>query len=157
MEDGDRVENAKTGAHSSLGVVAVSDGSTEHCHHGVADELLEHAAVRLDLLARGVVVAAERVADILRIRLVRRRREPLQIDEQHRDELPLLPKARRLHQRGSARGAVEGVGRRASPASGTRAHRVGRRLFHVRSIQDRTPRLCDTVLQGHPPRYHVAP
>ena len=44
------------GAHGSLGVVLVRDGSAEQRHHRVADELLDGAAVVLELGAKALVV-----------------------------------------------------------------------------------------------------
>ena len=46
-------------AHRALGVVAVGGGRAEHADHGVADELLDHAAERFDLVADTVVVRRE--------------------------------------------------------------------------------------------------
>ena len=43
------VPHGECRSHSTLGVVAVRGGRTEDAHHGVPDELLDHAAVSLEL------------------------------------------------------------------------------------------------------------
>ena len=45
----DRLEDPQPRAHGALGIVLVSHGRAEDGHHGVADELLDRAAVALDL------------------------------------------------------------------------------------------------------------
>ncbi len=60
------LDDAQAGAHGALGVVLVHGGHAEDADHGVADELLDGAAVRLDHLAGGGVVVAQQ----------RRRRPP---------------------------------------------------------------------------------
>ena len=55
------LEKAQAGAHGALGVVLVHGGHAEDADHGVADELLDGAAVGLDHLAwRGVSSRAAR-------------------------------------------------------------------------------------------------
>ena len=49
VEVSDRIEDPQAGADCALGVVLVCDGRPEHGHDGVADELLDGAAVALDL------------------------------------------------------------------------------------------------------------
>ena len=56
---------AQGGAHGALGVVLVGGGNAEDGHHGVADELLDGAAVAsIDLAGAGVVLAEQGV-DVL--------------------------------------------------------------------------------------------
>ena len=86
----DSFEHAQTGANRALGVVAVRDRRAEDGHDGVADELLEHAAVVLDALLRLAVVELQDVAHVLRIGLIRARRQADEVDEEDGDELPLL-------------------------------------------------------------------
>ena len=50
-----------------LGVVLERARGAEHCHHGVAGELLDRAAGELDLLCHRVVEAVEQRARPLRI------------------------------------------------------------------------------------------
>ena len=45
------LDDAQAGAHGALGVVLVHGGHAEDADHGVADELLDGAAVGLDHLA----------------------------------------------------------------------------------------------------------
>ena len=97
-----RIEHAKPGPHGPLGVVSVRDRRTEDRHHRIPDELLDVPAVRLDPLPGDRVVRAQGVADVLRVRVVRRRGEPLEVDEQDRDELPLLAGGRRALARSPA-------------------------------------------------------
>ena len=74
------------GANGAFGVVLVRDRRSPHGHDGVADELLDHAAVALDDPAALVEVAREELPDVLGVARLRERREPDQIDEEHRDE-----------------------------------------------------------------------
>ena len=56
----DRLEDPQARAHGALGIVLVRHGRAEDGHHGVADELLDRAAVALDLAstrARGTGAA----------------------------------------------------------------------------------------------------
>ena len=48
----DRIDELETGADAPLGVVLVGDRGAPDRHHGVADELLDRAAVALDDVAR---------------------------------------------------------------------------------------------------------
>ena len=98
----DAAQHAQAGANRAFGVVSVCCGCTEHRHHGVADELLEHSAVLLDPALRLGVVELEQLANVLRVGFVRTRREVDEVDEQDRDELPLFPGIVRFFQRGAA-------------------------------------------------------
>jgi len=86
----DPFENAQAGADCALRVVSVRDRCAEHGHDSVADELLEHASVLLDLPLRARVVELQGVAHVFGIGLVGARGEPDEIDEQDGHELPLL-------------------------------------------------------------------
>ena len=86
----DAFENAQPRADGSLGVVAVRARGSEDGHHGVPDELLEHAPVLLDPLLRLGVVELQLVADVLGIGPFRPGSEADEIDEEHRHELSLL-------------------------------------------------------------------
>jgi hypothetical protein len=86
----ERGQNGEPGPDRSFGVVAVGYGRPEHRHDGVADELLEDPAVPLDLLLGPGVVALERLSDVLRVGLVGSSGEAHEVNEQHRDQLPLL-------------------------------------------------------------------
>ncbi len=87
---GDRLEDPEAGPHRSLRVVLVRHGRTEHRHHRVADELLDRAAEPLDLLAEPGVIRAHPRPHVLGIDGLGRGREPDEVAEQHRDDLPLL-------------------------------------------------------------------
>ena len=67
----DRVDQLERGPDGALGVVLVRDGCPPHRHHGVADELLDDAAVALDRLASGVEVPGHQVAHLLGVAAVR--------------------------------------------------------------------------------------
>ena len=75
---------------SPLGVVLVRHRRAEHRHHRIADELLDRAAVTLDLLAQAGVVGADPRPHVLRVGGVGRSREADEVAEQHGDDLPLL-------------------------------------------------------------------
>ena len=60
----DLIDQAQTGTHGALGIVFVEGGHSEDGDHGVADELLDRAAVGLDdATCRGVVAAQHRIDD----------------------------------------------------------------------------------------------
>ena len=87
----ERLENRQPGPNGALGVVLVRNGSAEDGHDRVSDELLDDAAIRLDAVAKKVVVGPQPGADVLGIRALRSRREPDEVAEEHGDDLPLLP------------------------------------------------------------------
>ena len=58
-------------AHRALCVVAVSQRSAEDTHHGIADELLDDAAERLDLAPNALVVRREHRTDLFGVELLR--------------------------------------------------------------------------------------
>ncbi len=101
----DAFEDIQCRADGSLSVVAVCDRGSEHRHYGVPDELLERAAVVLNPLLRIGVIELESVAHVLRVGPVGARGEPDQIDEQDRDELPLLAQPSRRFEPGAAAAA----------------------------------------------------
>ena len=109
--------------HRPLGVVAVGGGCAEHADHGVADELLDHPAERFDLVADAVVVRREDGAHVLGVERLGARGEADQVDEDDRDDPPLLPRRRlAAGQRASAGQAVLGDRRVLLPACGTECH-----------------------------------
>ena len=68
------VADRQRAPHGALGVVAVRDRRPEDAEHGVADELLDPAAVPLDLRPHLLEVRREEGAHVLRIELLRRER-----------------------------------------------------------------------------------
>ena len=101
----DLVEDRERGAHRALRVVLVRPRHAERGHHGVAGELLDRAAVLLDLLGRVLEVARHAPADDLRVAGAEQRRRVDEIDEDHGCELA-------LHRfiLGSTNGAAVGFG-----------------------------------------------
>ena len=75
---------SSAGAHRALGVVLVCDRRPPHGHHGVADELLDGAAVELDQPPCGVEVAREELAHLLGVARLGERREADEVGEEHR-------------------------------------------------------------------------
>jgi hypothetical protein len=73
--------------HGSQAVVFVDDRDPEHGHHGVADELLDRAAVALQLVAHLGEVAGDHPPQGLRIHLLAQRRGAGEIAEDHGDGL----------------------------------------------------------------------
>ena len=69
----------------------------EERHHRVADELLDRAAVALELGAHALVVGAEYRLDVLGIERLGLRREPDEVAEDDRDDLPLSPRCTPRH------------------------------------------------------------
>ena len=81
--------------HGPLGVVAVSGRRPEDGHNRVADELLDYASERLELLPDEVVIRAQERPDVLRVELLGARREADEVDEDNGDDPPLVPPSRR--------------------------------------------------------------
>src|SRR5579859_2753290 len=70
-------------------VVLARRGSAPDRHHRVADELLDRSAVAADDEARGVEVAREQVADVLRVARLGERGEADEVGEEDGDDAPL--------------------------------------------------------------------
>ena len=126
------VADGERRAHRSLGIVAVRDRSAEQAHHRVADELLHHAAVTLDLRPHALVVRIEERAHVLRVQALRVGREADEIDEEDGDDAPLLPGPPRLGQRRAAR--------RAKPRAGGVVVAAARADRHGQSVDARKGR-----------------
>ena len=82
----DRRDEVERRADGALGVVLADGRRAPHGHDRVADELLDRAAVPLDDLAGHLEVAAEELADRLRVAVVGEGREADEIGEQDADE-----------------------------------------------------------------------
>ncbi len=86
----DRLEDAQRGPDRTLGVVLVRNRSAEHGHDRVADELLDRAAVALDLLSQALVVRTDAGADVLGVGGLGGGGEADQVAEEDGDDLALL-------------------------------------------------------------------
>src|SRR5262249_39035678 len=93
----------------------------EHRHHRVANELLHDAAEGLELVAHRSVVRRENCAYVLRVELLRARREADEVDEDDADDAALLPRFRLGLQRGAA-GEAEPCDFRVFLAAGAAGH-----------------------------------
>ena len=78
----DRTDEREPGAHCSLGVVVARTRDAEQRDDCVTDELLQHAAVALDRLARGAEVGVLDGAQILGIQTFAERGEPGKVREE---------------------------------------------------------------------------
>ena len=85
------------GSNCPLRVVLCCRRRAPHSHHGVADELLDRAAVELDQASARIEVAGEELARVLGVSLLGCSREADEIGEEDGDEPS-------LGRRGSARG-----------------------------------------------------
>jgi hypothetical protein len=101
----DRFQDCEPRPHRPLGVVLVRHRSAAHGHDRVADELLDRAAVPLDLLPHTRVVRTDSRAHVLWVLLFRGGGEADQVAEQDAHELPLLARRRRCSLR-ERRGAL---------------------------------------------------
>ena len=81
-------------ANRALGVIPECCRGPEHAHHCVADELLDHAAERLDLTAHTLVVIPEQRTDILGVESSRTSVESTTSTNSHRDDTALLAERR---------------------------------------------------------------
>ena len=84
-------------ADRALGIVLVRRRRAEERHHRVADELLDRAAVPLELGADALVVGAEDRLDVLRVERLRARREADEVAEDDRDDLALAARCACRH------------------------------------------------------------
>ena len=73
----------------TLGVILVSGGRPEQRHDGVADELLDRAAVADELVAHLRVVRAKDRLHVLGVHLLGLCRETHEVTEEHGDDLAL--------------------------------------------------------------------
>ena len=87
------VADGERRAHGPLGVVLVGGRRPEERHHGIADELLDRAAVALELGADARVVGTEDRLDVLRVERLRPRREAHEVAEDDRDDLALAARS----------------------------------------------------------------
>ena len=95
VERRDRVAHCERRANGTLRVVLVGGRCAVDGDDGVADELLDGAAVALELAPERLVVPAQERAHVLRIEPLGPRRRADEVDEHRRDDLALL--ARRRH------------------------------------------------------------
>ncbi len=88
-EGGHGIDELERGAHGPLRVVLLNLADAPRCHHGVADELLDGAAVPPDHGASGVEVPGQQLAHVLRIALLGEGGEADEVGEEHRNVPPL--------------------------------------------------------------------
>ena len=84
------VANRQRRPHRPFRIVLVRERRAEQRHHGIADELLDCAAVALQLLTQPRVVRRKQRAHVFGIHLLCARRETNQIGEEDSDDLPFL-------------------------------------------------------------------
>ena len=106
----DRVANGERRANGALRVVLVGGRSAEHGHDRVADELLDGAAVPLDLVAQARVVGRQRRAHVLGVEPLGAAREADEVGEEDGDDLPLLPRGLGGERRPAAAAEAEALG-----------------------------------------------
>ena len=85
------------------GVVAVGHGQAEDGHHGVADELLERAAVGCDDFAGDRVEPGQQRAQVLGVERLAHRRRAGDVREQNCDEPAFLGHDRQIVRVGEGR------------------------------------------------------
>ena len=105
-------------AHRPFGVILLRHGCAPDCDDGVADELLDRAAVPFDHLGGDLEVARQQLAHVLGVAALGEGCEPHQIGEQDRRQAPLGDRRRRfvvgygtLGERGAALAAEAVIGR----------------------------------------------
>ncbi len=77
------LSDRKCGADGALGVVLVRGRRPEERHHSVADELLDGAAVPLELVSQALVVRTEDGLHVLRVQRFGARGEPDEVGKEH--------------------------------------------------------------------------
>ena len=81
----------------ALGIVLVRGRRSEERHHRIADELLDGAAVALELRADALVVGPQDRLDVLRIQRLSTCREADEVAEDDRDDLALAARCAPRH------------------------------------------------------------
>jgi hypothetical protein len=84
------VDDPQRGADRPLGIVAMGRRHPEHPDDRIADELLDDAAMELDLRARSNEIPAEHPVDVLRVGAFAGRGKADEVAEQGGDDLALL-------------------------------------------------------------------
>ena len=87
------VADGKRRANGALRIVLVRQRRPEERHHGVADELLDRAAVALELGTQALVVRAEDRLDVLGVERFGARGETDEVGEEHGHDLALAARA----------------------------------------------------------------
>ena len=82
----DRRDELQRRANRALGIVLVRGRRAPHRHDRVADELLDHASMAVNCLARKVEIAGQQVPGVFGVALLGIRGEANQVDEQHGHE-----------------------------------------------------------------------
>ncbi len=149
-EQPDGVDQVEGCPDRALGVGLGGHGRTPHRHDGVADELLDGAAVALDHGGGGLEVRRQQLPDLLRVTRLGQWREPHQVAEQHRAEptlrhacrsrdSPRAGRGRRPH-RGAAVAAELETGRHRLAARGARQRQRGPALAaEAQAVDARSP------------------
>ena len=112
--------------HGPLRIVVADARRTEDGHRGVADELLELAAVPRDRLAHGVEIRVLHERHVLGVELLGQRREADEIGEENRHDAPLhrpLAGHERVYDEGEAAPASAGAASRSISRAGRRTAR----------------------------------
>jgi len=91
-------DEAQGGPDGALGVVLVHMGHAEDADDGVADELLDDAAVGLDDRAAAVRVLAQQTVDVLRVDAFGHGRVADEVTRERGDGLALLGRGKRRRQ-----------------------------------------------------------
>ena len=89
-EAGERLLHAQRGAHGPLGVVLVGDRRAEQGDDGVAEQLVDAAAERLDVGDERLEARLDEPLDLLGVEVLGERRVADEVGEQHGDDAPLL-------------------------------------------------------------------
>ncbi len=116
-------EHPQRGPEGACGIVLVRDRHPERGHDGIADELLDGAALGFDLLAHRRRVGLHHLLEPLRVQPFAEGRRSGDVGEDHRDELAFLARVFDDH-RDAARRTEAGVGREGRTA---RHARLGQR------------------------------
>ena len=85
------LDHRPPGSHGPHGVVLLGDAQPEDRHRGVADELLDDPAVRLDDALPPQEALVDDLTGVLGVEPAGEDGEPLEVGEEDGDEPPLLP------------------------------------------------------------------
>ena len=116
----ERVSSAERRPQGSGRVVLVRRRHTERRHHGVADELFDRPALRLELLAHRPEVRREHLLEPLGVQALAEARRAGHVREQDRHQTPLLTRGT-----GSSGSSAEPHAGQKRASTGTSAPQVG--------------------------------
>src|SRR5437763_189882 len=90
IEPGKRCLHVQGSSNGAIGIVLMSGGCSENCHHCITDIFLDGAAVTAYLLGHQVKIARQNGPQIFRIKFIGKGRRPSDVSEHDGHDTPFL-------------------------------------------------------------------